>query len=221
MDGDALSKAAKIIPEAKRESFASYLRNLPKTPGLVDRPHRTEERLQGDIFRRLPICILDATGSPKVADFAVTVLNNTCDLQPARRPYVNISPVYDFFAFREQMEKEMGQRAAQYLSDVTENRVDRFFYVENCPEFQAGAILDFSKVTTVSTELYEAALRDGTRCASFTQNGFYILLLKMTNYLARAETPDVARVSLLETSAPKAQRLNGFWGSLRSILGLS
>ena len=45
----------------------------------------------------------------------------------------------------------------------------------------------------VSTQLYHEALNQGKRLASFTQTGFYFLLIKLTTHLARAESHDVAR----------------------------
>jgi len=45
-------------------------------------------------------------------------------------------------------------------------------------------------------KLYEEALTERRRLASFSQNGFYFLLIKLTNHIARMETAEVARLDV-------------------------
>jgi hypothetical protein len=48
-------------------------------------------------------------------------------------------------------------------------------------------------VCAVSVNVYREALHNGRRLASFTQTGFYFLLMKLTTHVARAETTQVVR----------------------------
>jgi hypothetical protein len=196
MDAAALVKAAGIVPEGKRASFVDYLSRLPKTPGLVDRPHRTEQHLQGDILREFPFCVITGEEPPVVKPITVAVLNNTCDLQPNRSDFVNVSPVIDFAGLRESIQAKRSEASAKdFLRDVQNNNVAELFYVESCPTFDGAIIIMLDRISTARAEIYQKAVERDMRVASFTQNGFYLFLIKLTNFLARAETPDVARLS--------------------------
>lgn len=45
-------------------------------------------------------------------------------------------------------------------------------------------------------QIYEQSLANKARLASFSQNGFYYLLIKITSHLARAESAEVQRSEL-------------------------
>ena len=50
------------------------------------------------------------------------------------------------------------------------------------------------RVGAAAGKLYEDALKERRRLASFSQNGFYFLLMKLTNPIARMESAEVTRV---------------------------
>jgi hypothetical protein len=194
MDRELAARAAGVIPEGKLVRFLEYLVRYPETPKLADQPHSSEERLQGDILRDFPFCIIDSAGAPKTATLMVALMNNTCDLQPGRSGLVNVALAFDYREYRGSVIAERGERKAQgYLAAVEQNKINELFYVRDCPGFPNGIVILLDNVASVSTDLYEKALQDKRRIASFTQNGFYVFLLKVANYFARPETPDVDR----------------------------
>jgi hypothetical protein len=197
MDREHAARAAGVIPEKKLAKFLEYLVRHPETPKLADEPHQSEERLQGDILKDFPFCIIDAGGSPRTATPMVALLNNTCDLQHARSALVNVALAFDYRAFRDHIVSQRGEKKADgYLGAVMRNDINELLYVRDCPGFPEGLVIRLDNVASVNTELYEKALQDKRRIASFTQNGFYVFLLKLANYFARAETPDVDRAEV-------------------------
>jgi len=195
MDREEVAKHAGVIPTGKRRAFLEYLVRSPELPDVLDAPHTTEERLQGDLLKELPCVHLDAEGNAKVATFTVAVINNTCDLQPRRSKFVNVAPVFDFREYREHIVQARGEKNAQgFLGSLQSNKISEILYVSKCPEYPEGVVIFLDRLSCISSALYEQALAGKRRVASFTQNGFYIFLLKITRFLARAETPDVARV---------------------------
>lgn len=195
MDREEVAKHAGVIPAEKLPAFLEYLVRSPELPQVLDVPHPTEERLQGDLLKELPCVHLDPTGTPKVASLMVAVINNTCDLQPKRSKLVNVAPVFDFGKYKEHVIQARGEKSAQgFLASLQNNKISEILYISKCPDYPEGVVIFLDQLSSISTALYEQALAGKRRVASFTQNGFYIFLLKITRFLARAETPDVARV---------------------------
>lgn len=197
MDRELAARAAGVIPEKKLAKFLEYLVRHPEMPKQADQPHPNEERLQGDILRDFPFCIIDSAGAPKTATLMVALMNNTCDLQPGRSELVNVALAFDYREYGASIIADRGdQRAQGYLAAAERNEINELFYVRDCPGFPEGIVVLLDNVASISTELYEKALQDKRRIASFTQNGFYGFLLKVANYFARAETPDVDRTEV-------------------------
>src|SRR4029077_13281293 len=76
--------------------------------------------------------------------------------------------------------------------DLPEGRLD-LIYLPKITGFDHGALVLLHLVCSISAKLYHEALRAGQRVASFSQVGFYFLLIKLTTHLARAESTDVSR----------------------------
>lgn len=197
MDREQVAKHAGVIPPANLTAFLEYLVRTPELPGLVDVPHPTEIRLQGDLLQGLPCAYVDGEGVPHIAPFTVAVLNNTCDLQPSRSKYVTVAPVFDYRAFADAAQKARGEASAKgYLKALRDNQINEFLFLPTCPGYEQGALIALDRASSISTALYDRALNDERRVASFTQNGFYIFLLKITRFLARAESAEVSRVAV-------------------------
>lgn len=195
MDLGEVAKTAAIIPEAKLQAFLDFLHRNPERGPLIDGPHPDELRLQGDIYREMPWSMIADTGRALSASFTALILNNTCDLQPGRSQFISIAPALDFVSFREKVAEERGDiRAAGYIDAVRRNKVSELFYINPCPGHEEGIIVFLDRISTLSSSIYERKIAENGRLASFTQNGFFLFLLKLTNHLARAETPDVDRV---------------------------
>ena len=198
MDREAAARHAGIIPEGKFDAFLEYLVRYPELPKVLDVPNPNEARLQGDFLKELPCVHLNERGEPKVAVFLVAVINNTCDLEPGRSKIVNVTPVFDYRSYRDSIFSSREEASAKsFLASVRGNKVNEILFVAECPGYPEGVVIFLDRISSISVELYEQALAGNRRIASFTQNGFYVFLLKITKFLARAETPDVARIHLV------------------------
>jgi hypothetical protein len=190
------SRYANIIPEEHQEPLSRSLRQIPNFSWLLCEPHRTEERLQGDLFQDFPTVFLDADGLPRCRNFAVMVLNNTCDLPDDRLDAVTVVPVLDFGEFLESQQQQRSEVSMQgYAEALRRNDITELFYLPPFAGFANGGLALLHFACSVSHALYGAALRQGRRIASFSQIGFYFFLIKLTTHVARAETTEVARYS--------------------------
>jgi hypothetical protein len=188
------AKDSGVIPSAKVASLIASLKKTPDFSWVLTAPHPTETRLQGDILHDFPVAIVADDGTPRCNRVAVLVLNNTCDLQPNRAQYVTVAPTLDFKTFSDYTIKKRGESSAQnYIKDVRQNRVHEILWLPPMPNFREGAIVFLDRVGAVSAKLYEEAVTEKRKLASFSQNGFYFLLIKLTNHIARAETVEVVR----------------------------
>lgn len=191
-----LSRYSTIIPEEHLPALERSLKKIPDFTWLLDRPHRSLERLQGDLIRDFPTVFLNDTGTPRSTKFTVMLLNNSCDLPEGRTDFVTAAPVVDFNKY---IEFEGRRRAARSLHDYAEairrNDKSELFYLPALAGFPNGALVLLHLVCSVSSRIYRDALANGKRVASFTQSGFYFLLIKLTTHLARRESEEVVRTA--------------------------
>ena len=107
---------------------------------------------------------------------------------------MTVAPVLDFGAFSEHVVHKRGQeRASNYLKDVMSNKVYEMLWLPAFNSFSKGAVVFLDKMGAVSSSVYESALAGNRRLASFSQTGFYFLLIKLTKHLARPESEEVLR----------------------------
>lgn len=195
MDLEDAAQQSGVIPPERVASLVSCLK-APDFGWLLTCPHSTERRLQGDVLSDFPVALVDSAGSPRCKQFTVLVLNNTCDLQPQRSEFVTVAPVLDFGAFSQHVIQKRGEAsAANYLKDVKANRVFEILWLPAFGSFLYGAVVFLDKIGSVSSVVYESALAGDRRLASFSQNGFYFLLIKLTKHLARPESDEVFRLN--------------------------
>ncbi len=204
------SRFAKIIPEEHLPVLANNLKRIPDFSWVIDIPHAEIERLQGDVLSNFPTVFLDERGEARSRGFTVLVLNNTCDLPDDRLDFITAAPIVDFNKYLE-FERERQIRGKSTLEDSERRRIEdrlqeygrvlrnndktEILYLPPFSEFTHGALVLLHLVCSVSARLYQDALRQGRRVASFTQTGFYFLLIKLTTHLARAEGVEVVRRS--------------------------
>jgi hypothetical protein len=200
------SRYARIIPKEHIPALSRDLKKIPDFSWLLGRPHPEIERLQGDLLRDFPTVVLDDHANARCQNFTVLILNNTCDLPDDRLDFVTAAPVVDF---NEYLEFEKARRLTDRTSEDERKRIDdsiqefarvlrhnnktEILFLPSFGEFQHGALVLLHLVCSVSAKIYREALRARQRLASFTQTGFYFLLIKLTTHIARAESTQVAR----------------------------
>lgn len=206
---DDFSRYARIIPKEHIPALSRDLKKIPDFSWLLSRPHQEIERLQGDLLRDFPTVVLDDDGNPRCRNFSVLILNNTCDLPQGRLDFVTAAPVVDFNKY---LEFERNRRLKGVTADADKKRVEdsiqelarvlrsnnktEILFLPRFGEFEHGALVLLYLVCSVSANIYHEALRAGRRLASFTQTGFYFLLIKLTTHIARTETTQVFRKSV-------------------------
>jgi len=184
-----------VVREDHKHSLIESLKLIPEFSWLVGLPNQFADRLQGDFFKTFPVIYLDRTGETLSVRKPVMVLNNTCDLPPGHSTMVSVAPVFDLEKY---LQKETGKRnpqsLASYERDIRHNRITELLYVPNLPDFPAGAIVRLDMICSVASEFLKEAAESGRRFASFTQNGFYLLLMKLTYHMTRSESAEVSRI---------------------------
>lgn len=207
-DLDDFSRYARIIPKEQIPALSRDLKKIPDFSWLLGRPHPEIERLQGDLLRDFPTVYLDAKAEVRSRNFTVMILNNTCDLPDRRLDFVTAAPVVDFNNYLEfertrrlEVQTKLAAVDTTRIEDsvqelarvIRQNNKTEILFVPKFGEFQNGALVLLHLMCSVSTEIYHEALRAGRRLASFTQTGFYFLLIKLTTHIARAESTQVIR----------------------------
>lgn len=188
------AKASGVIQPEHLQGFLEYLVRVPEEPEMLTGPHQKEERLQGAVLRGQPFVLVNASGRPSIREMTVVVMNNTCDLQPKRSATVTYAAASDYKTFADGIEARLGKQKAQgYLASLQRNNIHELLYVAGNGDFPDGLIVHMDRLCTLDSSLYEKALTTRKRVASFSQNGFYFFLIKLTRHLARAETEEVLR----------------------------
>lgn len=191
-------RAARESGVVRPEHVDALLRSLARRDfaWLVCDPSQTEERLQGDLMREMPIAVIRDDGNAHLRRSVVMVINNVCDLQAGRSEFMTLAPVHDFKKFAEWMLSKDREKAKTYLESVRANKIDEFIYIPNCPQLVNGGVVRLDLMSSLSAIVYENAIAEKRRCASLTQNGFYFLLMKVTHFLARPESLEIVRQTL-------------------------
>ena len=190
-----LEKAARESGLVRSEHIDDLLLSLKNRnySWIICNPSQTEDRLQGDLLQKMPVALIDSTGSVRSRDFTAMVINNVCDLQPKRSEFITLAPVEDFERFATAALNRDRERAKTLLESIQANQIDEFLYLPNCSQLPNGAIVRLDLISSLSAVVYDTAISGGRRLASLTQNGFYFLLMKITHFLARPETSEIVR----------------------------
>ena len=203
---DDFSRYTRIIPKEHIPALSRDLKKIPDFSWLLGQPHREIQRLQGNLLKDFPTVVLDDDAKPRCRNFTVLILNNTCDLPDDRLDFVTAAPLVDFNKYLEfektrRLKGQTAERDKKRIEDsiqelarvLRHNDKTEILFLPSFGEFQYGALVLLHLTCSVSVKIYRDALRAGQRLASFTQTGFYFLLIKLTTHIARAETTLVIR----------------------------
>ncbi len=203
---DDFSRYTRIIPKEHIPALSRDLKKIPDFSWLLGQPHREIERLQGDLLKDFPTVVLDDDAKPRCQNFTVLILNNTCDLPDDRLDFVTAAPLVDFnksleFEKTRRLKGQTAERDKKRIEDsiqelarvLRHNDKTEILFLPSFGEFQYGALVLLHLTCSVSVKICRDSLRAGQRLASFTQTGFYFLLIKLTTHIARAETTLVIR----------------------------
>lgn len=198
MDISQAVRASGAIPKEDVPAFLAAL-ELPYSEWLLSEPHRELKSLQGDFLRDIPTPYIKPDLSPFVPKRTVMVVNNSCDLPEGRTEFVTVAPALDFAGYLAAIKNRSS--VANRAKDLVQNRITELLYVPRLQGFSEGAIVRLDALCSVPKTVYRDAIDKGNRIASFTQSGFYFLLIKLTHHFARIESHEVTR-----TGTNKEQR---------------
>jgi len=192
-----LERAARESGVVRPEHVTQLIRSLKLRDyrWIVCNPSSAEPRLQGDLILQIPVAVIDPAGKARSRNLTAMVLNNACDLQSGRSEFISLAPVEDFSAFSEAMLNKDRDQARQYLNSLQANQIDELLYLPRSPQLPNGGVVRFDLISSLSATVYESAIAGSRRLASLTQNGFYLLLMKLTHFLARPESAEIVRDS--------------------------
>ncbi|HWL54590.1 MAG TPA: hypothetical protein VNQ90_19270 [Chthoniobacteraceae bacterium] len=194
MSWEETVRRSSVIRESHRENLISDLRNKPDFHWLVGVPNRFCDRLQGDFFEEFPVIYLDSSSKPKSQWRTVMVVNNTCDLPSGRSPFVSVAPVFGLAKFLEYVARNRkAQGLANFEKDLRKNQISELLFIPALRGFADGALVRLDMICSVPASFLDEAVSHKTRCASFSQTGFYALLMKLTHHLTRMESAEVSR----------------------------
>jgi len=194
MSWEETVRQSSVIRETHRETLISDLRDRPDFQWLLSAPNRFCDRLQGDFFEKFPVSYIDPSEKPVLQRRTVMVVNNTCDLPPGRSTLVSVAPVFDFAKFLENTATARKAGAmANFEKDLRKNQISELLFIPALQGFADGALVRLDMICSVPMPFLEEAVSQKTRCASFSQNGFYTLLMKLTHHLTRMESTEVSR----------------------------
>jgi len=187
-------RCSSVIPKERQESLISDLRKITDFSWLVGAPNRYTDKLQGDFISSFPVCYIDPELEPVVSRRTVMIINNTCDLPEGRGNFVSVAPAFDF---KKYIESQAGKRTTEslknYEADLRKNQISELVFIPQITGFSDGVIVRLDWICSVPISFLNEAVSSGSRIGSFTQNGFYVLLMKLTCHLTRQESPEVSR----------------------------
>ncbi|MGD9745027.1 MAG: hypothetical protein AB7I98_00010 [Verrucomicrobiales bacterium] len=190
MDTNESARCAEFIDAASRIDFIEQLIRTSPPPSYYVDPHLEEERLQGDLFHDVPFVRIKSENDHTLKLQVAVVLNNTCDLQTGRSDFINFALAADFSKFKRAIEsRENPEKARGFLDSVKKNVVNEIFFIPPCPVCESGLIVFLNQVTTIPAALYDTNISQKKRFASLSQHGFYLFLIRLTNFFARIEKP--------------------------------
>lgn len=194
MNFEETVRSSSVIKEEHKETLVSSLRKIPDFSWLLGLSHPDPDPLQGDFFPAFPVVYLKPDGSISQNHRTVMVVNNTCDLPSGHSTMITVAPVFDLEKFLfSQAGKRSHEALVNFERDIRYNQISQLLYVPEVRGFPSGAIIRLDMMCSVAANFLERAVQTGSRIASFTQNGFYVLLMKLTYHLTRTENSEVTR----------------------------
>lgn len=183
-----------VIRGEHKSALLANLSKYPEFSWLVGQPNSHIDRLQGDFIRNFPALFLKPDGTAVSTQRTVMVLNNTCDLPLGRSSMVSVVPLFDLEKY---LQSQAFMRDSSSLSDyknaIKNNQISELLFIPYLPGFTSGAIVRLDMVCTVAYDHLQQAISNNQRISSFTQSGFYLLLMKITYHFIRIESAEVNR----------------------------
>jgi len=166
-----------------KEDFPTHIEKWLYTDGITD----AAALYQGDIVLDLPVCFIDEDGDIIGGNSAVSLVSNTCDMQPGRKDYILVSPVIPIEEQRKDYES-VGADIENHLANIRNNRIFSYFYLPPKGDF-GESFIDFSQMITIhSNYLNNIKTEAPANCkVSLSRNGFYLFLIKLGYHFARME----------------------------------
>ncbi len=179
-----------------------------KLHGLIRQKHvyktwlfnetKIDHLCQGDVISAIPIIYVADNGYGK-RELPALILNNTCDLQMddgnPRCEFVTVVPLFPFKDYIQAF-----RSIPNHERDIKENVITHKFYLSGIPNYAEDYIADFSLVSSIESKRLHEELKQGKikRVCSFSFNGYFYLLAKLTLHFMRRESTDVRRDRLQE-----------------------
>ncbi len=149
--------------------------------------YKSSSILQGDFLSNVKFTLISKNEDVLHTDTIGMILSNTCDIK--HDEFIVMAPVFPFEYFEKIYPKEK-----KTIDSIKKNLIFRFFYIPSCfgnPEF----VVDFTKICSYEKKyLINKLEKDNTKkLLSFTQLGYYLLILKLTIHLLRSESIEAKR----------------------------
>lgn len=179
-----------IIRDRDKESLFKWLKK--DFPAHIEKwlyadSTDAESLYQGDIVLDLPVCFIDEDGDIIGGNSVVSLVSNTCDMQPGRKDFILVSPIISVDEYSKGYEW-IGADIENHLADIRNNRIFSYFYLPQKGDFEESFI-DFSQMITVHSDyLNNIKAEAPAKCKiSLSRNGFYLFLIKLGYHFARME----------------------------------
>lgn len=183
---DLIEASPNILPGHKKELY-TCLKSFPDgIEKWIYSSHVNEESLyQGDILIDIPVCFVGDDGSTYSGCDPVAMISNSCDMQSGRNETVVASRIISLLDYEKNLQETGAIDIPQQLRNIQLNKVFSYFYLPPANGFQEGFI-DFSAMVTIRSDYINRKYTE-KRILSLSQNGFYLLLIKLTFHFARME----------------------------------
>ena len=166
-----------------KDDFPRHIEKWLYADSITD----SESLYQGDIVLNLPVCFIDEDGDIIGGSSVVSLISNTCDMQPGRKDFILVSPIILIKEYRKDYES-IGADVESRLTTIRNNRIFNYFYLPSKDDFEESFI-DFSQAISIHSDyLNNIKTNAPDKCkVSLSRNGFYLFLIKLSYHFARME----------------------------------
>lgn len=205
--------------EESKEALKQALKNFPsptKPEKFYAESNNTSLFYQGDGIFEIPFFSLDENGNATVKYYDGMVLSNTCGIDPSNvksyETYINIAKILNLNEFTNYLvEQGVSKDKVESLkTDLKENRINNFIYIPGFirNEFEyPDSIVQIDQISSIPLkkiyEGYDLEYKNkGDRIFSFSNYGFYVLIVKLSVFFSRF-SEKIDRFKSYESNNPK------------------
>jgi len=196
-----LNLMSEIFPDISPET-QSKLHRLIKDknsyPNWLFSHNIPENLCQGDVIKLVPTLAVGKSGKPIRKLLPAILLNNSCDMVvDDNKPRSEFTTIIPLLPFNEYI--SFFRNIPNYTKELKQNVITDKFYIGGLPGEESEFIADLGMLSSLSTEYLHFEITNGSlkKIASFSQNGYYYFLAKLTLHLMRPESKDIKREELL------------------------